>query len=191
MKWISRRGTARARAPRSGHPPHKRRATARPAHPRDKSRSATAGNRRQSSPRASAARRAARTKRHRTPEAQGTWPSLSDTAITRGVAATQWPGRWTTLPPACVRRFAGPGAPEVLLDAAHNPAAAEVLAQGLRRALPPDRPLAVVMGALRDKSPSGMVRIMSATLRLPAFERQTWRGVRPPRAGIGSSSHSM
>jgi dihydrofolate synthase / folylpolyglutamate synthase len=63
--------------------------------------------------------------------------ALDPKAFARGVAATRWPGRLEWLPTA----------PRLLLDGAHNPAAARALAAFLS-----DVPVGVlVFGAMRDK----------------------------------------
>ncbi len=98
---------------------------------------------------------------------QGIWPPLDDDMLVQGVEGTQWPGRWTLLPPACVRRLGGERSPRVLLDAAHNPAATTVLVDGLRGSFA-EHPIAVVIGTLRDKSPAPMVEEIQ---RIPSLTR--------------------
>jgi len=67
-------------------------------------------------------------------------------ALRSGLLAAAVPGRFQVLP----------GSPRVVLDVAHNPQAARVLADNLRRLAPAGRILAV-FGALADKDVAGMV----------------------------------
>ena len=69
-------------------------------------------------------------------------PDLEDAAIRRGLARTYWPGRMEL-----IRR---PGRPLLLLDGAHNPAAARALADGVREACG-DGPLHFVVAMMVDK----------------------------------------
>lgn len=71
-------------------------------------------------------------------------------AIEAGLREARWPGRleWLDLP----------GGRRVLLDAAHNPAGAETLAEYLRDAEPAGLPM--VLGAVRDKDHGGMLRAL-------------------------------
>lgn len=68
-------------------------------------------------------------------------------AVVRGLSDVAWPGRLDLV------RVPGRGA--VLLDAAHNPAAAEALARHLRDSFP-DR-LPVVCAVMRDKDADGII----------------------------------
>lgn len=72
---------------------------------------------------------------------------MPDSAIRAGLRAVAWEGR---LEIAALH-------PEILLDGAHNPAAAEALADYLaaRRARRPDGRICLVMGMMRDKQPQG------------------------------------
>ncbi len=63
------------------------------------------------------------------------------TAISRGIGSTEWPGRLERLP----------GRPEVLLDAAHNPAGARALANFLTKH-ENGRRIHLIYGAVRDKA---------------------------------------
>jgi dihydrofolate synthase/folylpolyglutamate synthase len=67
-------------------------------------------------------------------------------AVTEGIARTRWPGR--------LQRLAG--RPALLVDGAHNPAAARVLAHELRRRAP----FVLVFGAMADKDVGAMGRIL-------------------------------
>ena len=62
-------------------------------------------------------------------------------AISRGIGSTEWPGRLERLP----------GRPEVLLDAAHNPAGARALAAFLTQH-EKGRGIHLIYGAARDKA---------------------------------------
>jgi dihydrofolate synthase / folylpolyglutamate synthase len=64
-------------------------------------------------------------------------------AAARGLSRARWPGRLQWIP----------GSPPLLLDGAHNPAAAQALAAHL---LTLDRPLVLLFGAMRDKRIAAM-----------------------------------
>ena len=68
-------------------------------------------------------------------------------AIDAGLRDTRWPGR--------LDRIAGPDGVSVLLDAAHNPAGARVLASYLAEVHPAGIP--IVLGAVRDKDHHAML----------------------------------
>jgi len=67
-------------------------------------------------------------------------------AVPAGIAATRWPGR--------LQRIAG--RPPLLLDGAHNPAAARALAAALRDV----GPFVLVFGAMKDKDVGAMGRLL-------------------------------
>jgi dihydrofolate synthase/folylpolyglutamate synthase len=67
-------------------------------------------------------------------------------AVAEGIARTRWPGR--------LQRLAG--RPALLVDGAHNPAAARALAHELRRRAP----FVLVFGAMADKDVGAMGRIL-------------------------------
>jgi dihydrofolate synthase/folylpolyglutamate synthase len=73
-------------------------------------------------------------------------------AIERGIRETHWPGRFQVIP-------ARAGAPEIVMDVAHNPAGAWALRSALS-AQYEDRPLIFVFGAMRDKAISEMAEIL-------------------------------
>ncbi len=77
----------------------------------------------------------------------GGW-SLTDEEIRAGLKQTYWPGRFQVLP--------GP----VVLDGAHNPAAAEQLAATLRARFPSQK-IALILGVLRDKDYRQVCRILA------------------------------
>ncbi len=70
--------------------------------------------------------------------------------VRRGLAEVALPGRFQVLP----------GRPQVILDVAHNPAAAETLAENLGAAGYAAETIAV-FGMLRDKDIAGVVRVMA------------------------------
>jgi dihydrofolate synthase/folylpolyglutamate synthase len=80
--------------------------------------------------------------------------NISDSAIEAGIRNTRWPGRLELLP----------GAPEILLDVAHNPAGAWTLRAAIAR-LPESRPRTLIFSCLRDKDLTEMTRIL-----LPLFD---------------------
>jgi dihydrofolate synthase/folylpolyglutamate synthase len=73
-------------------------------------------------------------------------------SIERGIRETRWPGRFQVIP-------ARAGAPEIVMDVAHNPAGAWALRAALS-AQYQDRPLIFVFGAMRDKAISEMAEIL-------------------------------
>ena len=90
-------------------------------------------------------------------------------AVERGIARTRWPGRLEVLP----------GRPRVVLDGAHNPAAAETLARHIRTFLPPEQVL-LIYGSLRDKDIPGVFSAMSPLAREVILTRpDSERGAAP------------
>ncbi len=77
---------------------------------------------------------------------------ISAGAVEEGIRNTHWPGRFQVLP-------AKDGAPEYVLDVAHNPAGAWALRSTLS-AVYGDRPLTMVFGAMRDKAVSEIAEIL-------------------------------
>jgi dihydrofolate synthase/folylpolyglutamate synthase len=77
------------------------------------------------------------------------WRTILPAAIAQGIKETQLIARFQVIAPA------QPGAPTWILDVAHNPAAARVLAQNLRDTAGVSRTLAVV-GILADKDAEGV-----------------------------------
>jgi len=74
---------------------------------------------------------------------------VSDEMICEGLERTRWPGRFHVMS----------GQPVVVLDGAHNPAAAEVLGATLDRHFRGQR-LAMILGILRDKDREGICRML-------------------------------
>jgi dihydrofolate synthase/folylpolyglutamate synthase len=73
---------------------------------------------------------------------------VNETAVRKGLAETAWPGRLEMVS----RR------PDILLDGAHNPASAEVLAAALRTLSNRYRSVMLVIGVLADKDIAGVIR---------------------------------
>lgn len=90
--------------------------------------------------------------------------------VRRGLAQVVLPGRFQVLP----------GKPRVILDVAHNPEAAQALAENLRDAGYSPQTLAV-FGALRDKDIPGVVRAMSP--RITCWHLASLGGARGCGAG--------
>jgi dihydrofolate synthase/folylpolyglutamate synthase len=100
----------------------------------------------------------------------------SDAAIARGAEATRWPGRMEVLAPTAASPDALTRAPgRLVLDGAHNPAAAAALADTLRRA--GTRPIAVV-GLARDKDVRGVLAALAPVVSAV----RTTRAAASPRA---------
>jgi dihydrofolate synthase/folylpolyglutamate synthase len=98
--------------------------------------------------------------------------SITARAMRAGVANVRWPGRMERVPRPR-------GSPRVVLDGAHNPAAARALARALPEAFP-HRRLRLVLAAMADKDLRALVRPLaravhraggSAIATAPAFER--------------------
>jgi dihydrofolate synthase / folylpolyglutamate synthase len=75
---------------------------------------------------------------------------ISETAFRHGLARTRWPGRFQVIA----------GEPTVVLDGAHNAAAAERLVDALREHFG-GRKLTFIFGVLRDKNYDEMCRILA------------------------------
>ncbi len=87
---------------------------------------------------------------------------ISETAISKGVGSVQWPGRF--------QRLGG-----VILDGAHNPAAAERLALTWREKFGEEKAV-IVLGLLNDKDVEGVCRAL-----LPIAKRIITLPVQSPR----------
>lgn len=97
---------------------------------------------------------------------------VSPQALRRGLAEVHWPGRLEELPGL---------RPEVVLDGAHNPAGAEVLAAALEE-LYPRRPVHLVFGVLADKDYRQMMGLLfprCASVQLTPVASP--RSLAPPR----------
>lgn len=89
-------------------------------------------------------------------EALGTRLSLPPEAIDRGLASVRLPGRFQVIDPPG-------GGPRWILDVAHNPAAAAVLARNLHLLPAAGRTLAV-FGMLSDKDPGSVVAALEGEI---------------------------
>lgn len=78
------------------------------------------------------------------------WP-ISDEAIACGASAARWPGRFELLPGGS----SDPRGVDLLVDGAHNPAAARALADALVGAYP-NRRRVLILGASQGKDVSGI-----------------------------------
>jgi dihydrofolate synthase/folylpolyglutamate synthase len=75
---------------------------------------------------------------------------LSDRSLRKGLTKVRWPGRLELLP----------GAPDVLFDAAHNPAACEALSAHLASVEKRYRKRVLVFAVMRDKDHATMLGIL-------------------------------
>jgi dihydrofolate synthase/folylpolyglutamate synthase len=98
---------------------------------------------------------------------------ITATTIERGVRETRWPGRFQVVP-------AAGGAPEVVLDVAHNPAGAWALRSTLSAAYE-DRPITMVFGVMRDKALSEVAEIL-----FPIAERVVLTQANNPRSATAA-----
>jgi len=99
-------------------------------------------------------------------EARAAGLGVDTRKLAGGISAARWPGRLETLR----------GQPPVLLDGAHNPAAARALAEHLRGI----GPFVLVFGAMRDKDIAGMARALFPLARQVVLTRpRVERAARP------------
>jgi dihydrofolate synthase/folylpolyglutamate synthase len=89
--------------------------------------------------------------------------------VEEGIRGIHWPGRFQILPPC-------PGAPEMVLDVAHNAAGAWALRATLS-SFYEDRPLTLIFGAMRDKAIAEIAGIL-----FPLAERVIATQAHNPRA---------
>jgi dihydrofolate synthase/folylpolyglutamate synthase len=83
---------------------------------------------------------------------------VSEIAISRGLVTVNWPGRLQLVP--------RPGGQKFLLDAAHNPAGADILANTLEKSFASLKPT-LVLGILRDKDwPAMCARLAPLAARI-------------------------
>lgn len=105
--------------------------------------------------------------------------SVEDAALRRGLENTFWPGRFQ-----CVKRN-----PVVIVDGAHNPSAAQALAESLKR-LCRGRPVAGVAGMCSDKDVRGCLRpLLPALKRLWCVPLESPRSL--PAADLAACAQSM
>jgi dihydrofolate synthase/folylpolyglutamate synthase len=103
----------------------------------------------------------------RTPSS-GVLAEITPQSIERGIRDTRWPGRFQVI--------SKPGAPDIILDVAHNPAGAWALRSALSERYG-DRPLIFVFAAMRDKAISEMTEIL-----FPVAERVIATRAENPRS---------
>jgi len=89
-------------------------------------------------------------------------------AITRGITAVQWPGRMQFVPGA-------EGEPDLILDVAHNPAAAQALAGAIETTCG-TRPLWLIVALAGDKDLEGFLAPLIELAR--GLTATTWTGER-------------
>ena len=105
-------------------------------------------------------------------------------SIERGIPETRWLGRFQVI-------AARPGWPEVVIDAAHNPAGAWALRSALSEQYE-DRPVIFVFGAMRDKAISEMTeilfplaeRVIATSRKILGRRRRRRFGSRPPEPAL-------
>jgi dihydrofolate synthase/folylpolyglutamate synthase len=83
-------------------------------------------------------------------------PRIDETAIGRGVAGAQWPGRFQALTKGPLAELAKARGADLWLDGAHNPHAGAALADTVTRLAARDgRPVMLIVGMLGRKDASG------------------------------------
>jgi dihydrofolate synthase/folylpolyglutamate synthase len=97
--------------------------------------------------------------------------AITAESIERGIRETQWPGRFQVISPSG-------GAPEFVLDVAHNPAGAWALRSTLSNCYE-ERRLILVFGAMRDKAIGEIAEIL-----FPLAERVIVTSADNPRSAI-------
>ncbi|HUY09416.1 MAG TPA: Mur ligase family protein [Candidatus Dormibacteraeota bacterium] len=97
---------------------------------------------------------------------------ISDLAIRSGLAGVHWPGRMETLG----------SVPEVLIDAAHNPAAVDAVLPEIRRQLS-GRSGVLLFGSMEDHDHQGMLQL----LRTVGFQAAVFTRSSSARAAAGST----
>ncbi len=83
--------------------------------------------------------------------------SVPPAAMRAAMGWAEWPARMQPLGPGPLRDLL-PKDAELWLDGGHNPAAARVVADHLRAAVPAGQPLHLVMGLLANKDATGVLR---------------------------------
>lgn len=96
--------------------------------------------------------------------------ALDDDTIRAGVADVRWPGRLERIE----------GAPELVLDAAHNPNGCEALAAHLRTL--PKKRTALLFGAMRDKATPAMLAALDDVVDARVFVAPTMTRAESPAA---------
>ncbi len=95
---------------------------------------------------------------------------VSETDIREGLATARWPGRLETVPQD----------PRILLDGAHNPAAALALAQNLKQAYKNGR-LILVMGVMADKDVDTILARLLPLAQMVIFTQPQYFRAATPR----------
>jgi len=98
------------------------------------------------------------------------FPTLTEEAIRQGLATTVWRGRLQTLHPGTAYT------PRIILDCAHNPGAAAVLAHALSHTFTYER-LWLILGVTQDKDVAGVLSLL-----LPLAHHTTLTRAPHPRA---------
>jgi len=101
-------------------------------------------------------------------EARAAGVAMDLSKVAKGIARTRWPGRLQRLP----------GRPPLLIDGAHNPAAARALAQELRR----QGSFVLVFAAMADKDIKEMGRILFPLAREVVLTRVPGERAAAPEA---------
>ena len=101
---------------------------------------------------------------------------ISADVIAKGLAATRWPARLQVLE----------SDPVVLLDGAHNPAAAARLAEAWRE-LAPKQPVGLIASFLSDKDPVGILRELAGPLKRVWFVPLTGERATPMDAMLAAA----
>jgi dihydrofolate synthase/folylpolyglutamate synthase len=101
-------------------------------------------------------------------EARAAGLAVDLSRVADGIARTRWPGRLQRLP----------GRPPLLVDGAHNPAAARALADELRG----QEPFVLVFAAMADKDIAAMGRILFPLARAIVLTRVPGARAAPPDA---------
>jgi len=99
-------------------------------------------------------------------EARAAGLAVDLSRMAAGISRTRWPGRLQRLP----------GRPPLLVDGAHNPAAARALADELRR----EGPFVLVFAAMADKDVEGMARALFPLARKVVLTKVPGRRAAPP-----------
>lgn len=102
---------------------------------------------------------------------QGQGFDISETAIRLGLHQIHWPGRLEVVATH----------PWIILDGAHNPAAAGTLAQALKKG-PAYRRLLLVLGIMADKDIRAMLQRLLPLAHVVIFTRPRYERAAPPEA---------
>jgi dihydrofolate synthase/folylpolyglutamate synthase len=99
---------------------------------------------------------------------RGRGVKIPEAAVREGLQHVRWPGRLELLP----------GTPRICLDGAHNPAAAAVLAETLKRGLP-HRRLILVLGIMADKEIDAILQRLLPLAQVAIFSRPEYSRAAP------------